>query len=150
LSQNDLDPRRPFAESLIRTLATPGPIVVYSSFEKSCLNALAIQFPDLAELLHKIIKRFVDLYNLIRNHAYHPQFGGSFSIKAVLPALVPHLSYQGLAIADGVTAANSFAKTLRTQTSAPERATIYADLHRYCLQDTLAMVEIYRTLLAIK
>lgn len=32
---------------------------------------------------------------------YHPDFGGSFSIKRVLPALVPALSYGDLEIQEG-------------------------------------------------
>src|SRR3989449_7444059 len=34
----------------------------------------------------------------------HPDFGGSFSIKKTLPALVPGVSYGDLKIADGETA----------------------------------------------
>src|SRR5205809_5867204 len=34
-------------------------------------------------------QKFVDLLPLLRKHIYHPDFGGSFSIKRTLPALVP-------------------------------------------------------------
>jgi hypothetical protein len=44
---------------------------------------------------------FWDLLPVIRNHIYHPKFAGSYSIKNVLPALVPELSCQGMAVADG-------------------------------------------------
>ncbi len=37
--------------------------------------------------------RFLDLLAVVRAEFYHPGFGGSFSIKTVLPALVPGLAY---------------------------------------------------------
>jgi hypothetical protein len=40
----------------------------------------------------------------VRNHVYHPDLGGSFSLKSVLPAMVPELRYATLAIGDGETA----------------------------------------------
>jgi hypothetical protein len=45
----------------------------------------------------------VDLLPAVRNHVYHPDFGGSFSLKDVLPAMVPELRYDTLAIGDGET-----------------------------------------------
>lgn len=45
-----------------------------------------------------------DLLPVIRNHVYHLRFAGSYSLKSVLPALVPELSYEGMAVADGVDA----------------------------------------------
>ncbi len=59
-------------------------------------------------LLHKfrsqienIQARFWDLPPFIRDNAYHPNFKGSFSIKSVLPALIPEMTYEGMLIADG-------------------------------------------------
>ena len=40
----------------------------------------------------------------MRNHVCHPDFGGSFSLKSVLPAMVPELHYDTLAIGEGATA----------------------------------------------
>ena len=39
---------------------------------------------------------------------YTPEMKGSYSIKAVLPALVPELSYQDLEIKEGCTASTVF------------------------------------------
>ena len=39
---------------------------------------------------------------------YAPGMQGSYSIKMVLPALVPELSYEGMAIADGQAASYAF------------------------------------------
>ena len=49
LADGDSDPRRRFAETLIEALdAFDGPIIVYSAYEKTRLNELAGEFPDLA------------------------------------------------------------------------------------------------------
>ena len=45
--------------------------------------------------------RLWDLLPVVRNHVYHPAFAGSYSLKSVLPALVPEMSYAGMQVADG-------------------------------------------------
>ena len=84
---------------------------------------------------------------LIRQHFYHPDLKGSFSIKKVLPALVPELSYEGMAIGDGGTASMSFAKIVAGKTTKEDASIIRRDLLAYCKLDTLAMVKIYQRLL---
>jgi hypothetical protein len=47
LAEGGGDPRRQFAETLIEALtAFDGPIIVYSSYERTRLKELAGQFPD--------------------------------------------------------------------------------------------------------
>jgi hypothetical protein len=74
---------------------------------------------------------------------------GSASLKSVLPAFVPVLSYAGLAIADGETASLMYLKALKNEVVDEEKKRIYADLWKYCRLDTLAEVklleELYRT-----
>ena len=53
-------------------------------------------FPDLAEPLQKIIDRLFDLHPVVKDNFYHPQMGGSWSIKAVLPCIAPHMNYAQL------------------------------------------------------
>lgn len=144
------DPRILFAESLIDVLADQGTILVYSSFEKSRLNEIAKVYPDLQDKLEAITDRFIDLLALLRRDFYHPDFRGSFSIKTVLPALVPDLRYDGLGIKEGATAAASFEKSLQPDCPEIERKRIRGDLLAYCKQDTLAMVEIYKALLDLE
>jgi hypothetical protein len=88
--------------------------------------------------------RIVDLLPVVRDHVYHPAFGGSFSLKAVLPALVPHLSYEGLAIAEGTAASAALDRLLfgGDAVSAEERASLERALLAYCALDTLAMVRL--------
>lgn len=147
LANGDSDPREDFVRSLLRTLKADGPILVYSSFEATCLKTLADDFPDLASDINAIIQRLVDLLALIRQHFYHKDFGGSFSIKKVLPALVPDISYKELAIRDGATAAMSFARIATGDVGKEEAREIRNNLLAYCRLDTLAMVKIFERLL---
>jgi hypothetical protein len=143
LSHDGSDPRRPFAETLIKAVRARGPVFVYNaSFEGGRLNESGEAFPDLAPALDAISARFVDLLPLARNHYYHRDMRGSWSIKAVLPTIAPELSYDGLGVADGAMAAEAFAEMLHPQTE-PKRATeIRQALLEYCGRDTLAMVKI--------
>ena len=141
------DCRMDFAGQLIAELGAEGSIVVYSGFESRIIGELAAYLPDFAAGLRPIRARLFDLLPILRKHFYHPAFHGSFSIKAVLPALVPAMTYSGLAIADGGTAAVKFAKMARGCYSTEECAVIRRDLLTYCGQDTLAMVEVHRVLL---
>ena len=88
--------------------------------------------------------RLVDLLQLVRSHCYHPEFHGSFSIKSVLPALVPHLGYDDLAISEGTLASMAYVEMLRPETTPERRAEIRSNLLAYCERDTLAEVELYR------
>ena len=79
---------------------------------------------------------------------YHPNFGGSFSIKGVLPALVPGLAYDDLEIQGG-SAASTALEVLLLDPDAlrPEaRQALRKNLLAYCERDTLAMVRLYERL----
>ena len=89
-------PMRICAESLLRVVGKDGPVFTYAPYEKRVLNALAAHYPDLAEDLHKLIERLVDLLPIVRRTYYHPDMLGSWSIKNVLPTVAPHLDYGSL------------------------------------------------------
>jgi hypothetical protein len=137
---------RQLAEALIAVLGNAGSIIVYSSFEKTRIKALQTAFTDLSEPLERILGRLVDLNALVSANFYHPDFRGSFSIKTVLPTLVPDLSYAELAIADGDTAVARFARMAKEELSAEEVQTIRTQLLEYCGLDTLAMVRLHEVL----
>ena len=67
---------------------------------------------------------------------------GSASLKAVVPAFVPELSYDDLAINDGGAASRSYLKCVKKMVSESEKKRIYQDLREYCGQDTLAEVRL--------
>src|SRR5208282_1755243 len=135
------DPRRPFADQLLDALGTKGSIVVYSSFEATRLRQLGEHFKELASSLARVRKRIVDLLPLIRDHVYDPDFHGSFSLKSVLPALVPELGYDDLEITDGGLASLAYAEMLDSITTVERRAELRAALLAYCKRDTEALVE---------
>lgn len=142
LAKDSSDPRRAFAEVLINTLKTRGPVLVYNEgFESGRLKELAEDFPDLAPALHAIRSRFVDLLVISRNHYYHRGMRGSWSLKAVLPTIAPELAYDDLNVADGGMAQEAYAEILHPETP-PDRATkLRNDLLAYCERDTWALVK---------
>ena len=70
---------------------------------------------------------------------YTPAVKGSYSIKQVLPALLPSFSYDNMAIANGEDASLAFERLLN-ETDPAAAAEIRRNLLAYCRMDTLAMV----------
>jgi len=147
LCNEDKDPREEFTRTLIDALGGKGSVVIYTRYETVVLNALIEHFPQYAGKLQAIIDRFVDLYAIIRRNYYHPKFYGSFSLKYVLPALVPEMSYENLSIQDGMQASFEYQRMIDPATPATEKAGIRRGLLTYCGQDTEAMVRIRDELL---
>ena len=142
------DPRPLIIERLLEALGDEGSICTYSSFERTQIKALAAAFPQYANALNDIIARLVDLLPIVRGSYYHPDFHGSFSIKAVLPVIAPELGYDDLEVADGQLASIWYARALTT-TDSTERRQIFDSLRNYCARDTLAMVELRKALLEL-
>lgn len=140
------DPRGFLAKALLESLSDEGSICVYSLYEKSVIEQLAEALPELRSELRGLIKRIWDLHPIVKDHYYHPKFGGSFSLKEVLPAVVPSLRYDDLAIKEGGQAAAEYRRMVFIETDWVERASIRESLLRYCGRDTLAMVELRRVL----
>jgi hypothetical protein len=145
LADGSGDPRRAFAESLVKVLKTDGPILVYhATFERGRMQYLAETFPDLAPSLLAAVERFVDLLPIARAHYYHRAMRGSWSLKAVLPTIAPELAYDGMDVANGGMAQAAFAEILDRQTRPKRRTALRKSLLDYCERDTWAMVEISR------
>ncbi len=136
------DPRRPFAESLLEAVEGQGSIVVYTLFERRILESLLPEVPDLAPRLAAVQGRLFDLERVIREYVQHPGFHGRTSLKYVLPALVPELSYQGLAVSSGEVASLRWAQAVHGQLEEEERSQVFADLRAYCATDTLALARV--------
>jgi hypothetical protein len=141
------DPREVLAISLLESLGTTGHICVYSPYDKSVIEQLAEALPLLRTALRAVVKRIWDLHPIVRDHYYHPLFDGSYSLKEILPALVPSLGYDDLAIKEGGHAASQYYRMVFVETDWVERATIEDNLLRYCARDTLALVELRRALM---
>ena len=140
------DPRPALADQLLADTAGDAPILMYSSYERRILKELAVALPRRAAEIESRIARLVDLIAPFRKHAYYTaDMRGSSSIKNVLPALVPDLSYGGLEIADGGTA-NSAYESLHYDPDPARVAKIRGALLDYCQLDTLAMVRVLEVL----
>lgn len=148
VARGSADPRPRIVEALIAACGAAATVMAYHSpFELSCLKRLAEWAPHRAAELLAIHDRVVDLLPIVRDNVYDPAFGGSFSIKKVLPALVPHLSYAGLSIAKGDVAAAELWRVMFDETMTDsEREYVSDALLEYCRRDTEAMVELFGVL----
>ena len=149
LHEIDDDPRPAIAERLIEALGTAGAVCTYSGYERTVLRTLARALPHRARALRAIETRLFDLLAVVRTTVYHPAFHGSFSLKRVVPAIVPGINYDDLAIVDGQTAAVEYAAALASPDREQRRRT-FDNLRAYCARDTLAMVELRRSLAGLE
>src|SRR5436190_1671949 len=153
LSRGDGEPPRALAESLKKAMSggIGNVFVWYESFEKTRNSEMAAMFPEHAAFFEEVNSKTQDLMKIFSENLYiHPEFKGRSSIKKVLPVLVPELSYKDLRIGDGMTATISWFRAVKWETlSNEERETIFSDLEKYCELDTVAMVEIFRHLVAL-
>ena len=147
LADDDSDPRVPFVESLRKASAGAGSIVVYNDcFEYSRLDDLARWVPSHAAGIESIKRKMWDLLRIIRGNVYHPAFGGSFSLKAVLPAFVPGMTYETLEVSEGAAAGLAWARLIDPETPPKEKSRLKLALLKYCAQDTLGLVKLLEAL----
>jgi Domain of unknown function(DUF2779) len=149
IADGPCDPRPALAEALVEACAGARRVVAYyASFERECIRQLREAVPQLGRELERIERRLVDLLPTVRNHVYHPDFGGGFSIKKTLPALVPGLSYSDLKVRDGEVATVELQRLMLAGSELVdrERAELREALLKYCERDTWAMVKMLETL----
>ena len=142
------DPREEFSVTLLESLGREGSICVYSDYERAVLQRLAEALPSLRADLTQAMARLWDLLTIVKDYYYHPAFAGSFSIKSVLPALVPDLSYEDLEIREGGTAARAYQQMVFEETDWVEKERLRDALLKYCERDTLAMLAVRKALAA--
>jgi hypothetical protein len=111
------------------------------------IKSLIKFFPDLENPLNDILDRLVNLLPWLQNHYYHPAMKGSWSIKAVLPTIAPHLDYSQLEdVKNGTLAQLAYIDIINHETAQLMREQKIQNLLKYCELDTLAMVEVVRYL----
>jgi predicted RecB family nuclease len=147
LCDEDKNPAEEFTRRLVEALGTTGTIFIYTAYEKGIIKELAEYLPRYNQQLNAITGRFKDLYAIIKRDFYQPKFLGSFSLKSVLPALVPDMNYESLSIQEGSQASLEYLKMVGPDTLVEEKERIKNDLLAYCGQDTLALVKIREALL---
>ena len=74
----------------------------------------------------------------------HPDFKGSWSIKNVLPVIVPELSYSEMEIAKGNQAMMAWGRLINDELPVDEAKETKIVLLEYCIMDTLVMVKIFK------
>jgi hypothetical protein len=136
------DPREELAVALLTSVGQEGSICTYTGYERGVLMALADALPRQRRDLLRLCDRLWDLHAIIKGHYYHPGFAGSYSIKAVLPAVVPRLAYDDLEIQDGVMAGLHYYRMIFEVTDEGEKTRTRNALLKYCERDTLAMVKV--------
>jgi hypothetical protein len=149
LAEGQGDPRPAVARALVDALEGAATILAWhASVERGCLTELAEASPEHAPALLEARNKTEDLLVVVRNHIYHPDFRGKFSIKNVVPALLPHLAYDNLDVADGQAASNQLERLLCRPEELTQRecAQLRAQLCAYCEHDTAVMVELWRVL----
>jgi hypothetical protein len=147
LADSSSDPRGPFISSLLNLLGRRGSVIVYNrAFESTRLRELAAWLPEFSKQIAAVQRRLWDLLPVISGNVYHPEFHGSFSIKNVLPALVPTMSYGGLNISAGDEAGIAWDAMVNGRLGNQRREDLMRSLLVYCRQDTLAMVKLWQAL----
>jgi len=147
LWEGTADPREAFTRSLLKALAKGGTVFTYTGYELNIIRDLAALLPQYRQDLLGMTGRLKDLHAILKKAYYHPAFHGSYSLKAVLPALVPDMDYGSLAIQEGGYAAVRYLAMIDPSTPDAEREQITKELLDYCGFDTLAMVRIREILL---
>ncbi len=147
LGTPETDPRPEFIKQLLEATTGKGTVLAYNkTFETTRLRELKEVFPGYKKQIDGLIDRVVDLmYPFQQRWYYTASMNGSYSIKSVLPALVPELSYDGLEIAEGGSAMAAFEGLLK-ETDKNHIRQIRSALLKYCELDTLAMVRILEKL----
>jgi hypothetical protein len=144
------DPAKDFREdfiiALLADLGETGHILVWSiGFERSKLNMLSLLYPQYEERINAVIERLIDLaIPFQKRWVYDNSLSCSYSIKSVLPFVMPDLSYDNLAVKEGQTASLLF--QLMMGEPRKDWTKERNDLLEYCCLDTFAMVVIYRYL----
>src|SRR5262245_6967584 len=104
LAEGPKDCRPELVRRMLEETKGADKIATYSHFEKTKIQALQKAVPELKPDLEELEHKLVDLHPIVKANVYHPAFLGSFSLKEVLPALVPELTYSDLVIVDGLVA----------------------------------------------
>lgn len=147
LAETGNDPRKKFIENLLRDTKGEGDILTYNkSFEVLRLKEIAEAFPKYKKQIEERINRVKDLMLPFQKKYYYSyKMQGSYSIKYVLPALIPELNYKDLEINEGGLASIAF-ESLFYETDLMRIADTRTNLLEYCKLDTLAMVKLLEKL----
>ncbi len=128
-------------KALRDAIGDTGTVVSWNkSFEQGQNKLLARLYPEHAGFLESLNQRMFDLGDPFKKGLYkHPEIKG-WSIKNVLPVLVPDMNYANLAVSGGATASAVWYMDVFEESENKEQT--MNELSEYCKQDTHAMVRI--------
>ncbi|MDA2922272.1 DUF2779 domain-containing protein [Patescibacteria group bacterium AH-259-L07] len=139
------DPSKSFAGVLQKDIGESGSIIVWhKGFECGRNDEIATRLPETKVFVDSLKERIYDLEDIFRKqYCIHRDFRGGTSIKRVLSALVPELSYKELKIQGGGDAADTWNKIVTGSFTEAEKEKAINDLKTYCGLDTYAMYSIW-------
>ncbi|MDP2658864.1 MAG: DUF2779 domain-containing protein, partial [Candidatus Deferrimicrobium sp.] len=151
LAQPGVDPRKEIAEKLVGEIPFGACVIAYSmGFEKRVLRELGESLPTLRKRLNAFTEGMIDLMEPFkRRDIYHWRMNGSYSLKSVLPVLVPEMTYEDLEISDGAMASEAYF-AMETIADPAELSRLRAALLQYCKQDTLGLVRLLEKMRAME
>ena len=140
-------PMRAFAETVVATLGSQGPVLVYGGAWQGVLAALAARYADLREQLHSIDARLVDLLPVARSVWHTPGASEPWSLDDLLLTVAPELDPADLGeVRDDGDLQTAYAEAARPDTS-PERADELArSLLAFGARSTLGLARLRRFL----
>ena len=146
-----VDPRLGLIIQMIKETTAANTVLVYNAtFERCRIQEMIRDFPQFATPLQSIIDRMKDLMHPFQKKYYTTEaLGRKYSIKLVLPALCPDVSYKELEINNGLDASSKFLNLYYC----PDETVIADTRHhllKYCHLDTWAMVRILEVLTNLK
>ena len=98
--------------------------------------------PEKDDFLKDISDRTSDLEKILKVGYVDISFGGSTSIKKVLPIVVPELTCDNLKVTNGTDAMEAFVSMLYMPEGA-DKQNLRREMLEYCKLDTLGMVRIF-------
>ena len=122
--------------------ATGSLVSWHASFENTQNKTMVAQYPDKADFLNDLTERTLDLEDVFKDGYVDIAFVGSTSIKKVLPVIVPDLTYEGMDVASGTDAMETWIRLIRMPNSV-EKDQLREAMLDYCKLDTYAMVRIF-------
>lgn len=150
LWEYDADPALACAKGLCKDIDVNGSILMYSNYEEQVLNYLIKKAPECQNVLSEFISRLIDLeYPFKSQICCIPKSMGYSSIKVIQPLLNPQFGYNGLAVQSGDMAMVKYWQLINAN-SDNEKKNIATDLKAYCRQDTMAMLMVFKSLLALQ
>jgi hypothetical protein len=149
LGKEGTDPREEFIKQMISDIPSDGCVLVYNeNFEKTRIKELARDFSQYKPQLLNILENVVDLAEPFRDKNYYDYtLKGKYSIKLVMPLMAPHMAdaYKKLELVqNGGDAMNTFPKLTTDYKDEVEK--YRKALLAYCKLDTLAMIEVLKSL----